>query len=248
MPGVLKPAKTAYFYGLYERYRAGESAYAIACEQGIDCGNMMAAWTRRGWTWRRDGSAAALLRYTHTTPEYRADLTAAAHAAVRGKPYSDAAAYQRALGNERTCSKQSPAERNLIGMLDAPVVAQKAIGPYNADIAVHGIAVEVLGGEWHGGSRTTWQQRTRYILNAGWAVVGVRVNYPREPLTINAAEYIIAFAEMLRGYPSARRQYRVIRGTGEMVIAGCLDDDNFPLKPPRRGTEVVRCQHDLIPG
>ena len=62
----------------------------------------------------------------------------------------------------------SPAEIMLAGMLrDAglDVIHQKAIGPYNVDLAAGSVAVEVFGGGWH--RRQAEGERLRYILDAG---------------------------------------------------------------------------------
>jgi hypothetical protein len=96
-------------------------------------------------------------------------------------------------------------------------VLQKAVGPYNIDIAAKPIAVEIFGGHWHGSGRHVARapKRFRYLLDQGWPFVIVWADARHAPLTPDAAQYIVTFAEFVRSHPTARREYRVIWGTGE---------------------------------
>ena len=98
------------------------------------------------------------------------------------------------------------------------VTPQRAIGPYNLDIAVNAplIAVEIYGGKWHstGTHRIRHFERCKYLLDLGWNVVIVWVDGLRYPLDIGADNYIVAFVEQLRRAPTVRGQYRVILGNG----------------------------------
>ena len=79
----------------------------------------------------------------------------------------------------------SDSERVLDEMLQAfghHPVPQKAIGPYNVDLAVGSVAVEVLGGEWHG-YKPRHRERTEQILDAGWSMVFVW-DTPTYPLAV----------------------------------------------------------------
>ena len=73
------------------------------------------------------------------------------------------------------------------------VIYQKAIGPYNADLAIGTVAVEVLGGQWH--RIKHHGKRLRYILDAGWDVIYIWVDAKHFPLGPGAAEYVIAHCE-----------------------------------------------------
>lgn len=201
---------------------------------------------KRGWATRSVAEASAL-RYADTTPEYRRAITAAAHDAARGSSHSFEYRCRIALGKERTLANQSETERLLLDMLPVGAKPGKAIGPYNVDIAVGTVAVEVYGGTWHSGGRAAarFPQRVRYILDQGWSVVLIWVEQARYPLAVAAAEYVIALGEFTRRHPTAPTQYRVIRGTGEEIVRGCAKDDHFPLKPARERRLHLRCPHDL---
>lgn len=236
----------AKFKALHERYIAGESGVALASEAGIDFANLYTAWHRRGWP-VRDGQEAAALRYADTSPEYRQALTVAAHDAVRGRGQSFEHRCRIALGRERTLAHQSETEELLLNMLPVDAIPGKAVGPYNVDIAIGTVAVEIYGGTWHAQGRAAarFPQRTRYLFDHGWSVVIIWVEQARYPLTVAAAEYVIALGEFTRSNPTATAQYRVIRGNGQVIVRGCANDDHFPLKPSRERRLHLRCPHDL---
>lgn len=202
-------------------------------------------WLKKyGLTRARDD--AARVRMTRMTADERRQITSGAHAAILGSHPTFEQSCTRALAREHNVTHQSQSERDLLAMLPPGAIPQKAIGPYSADIAIGGVAVEVLGGNWLGGSRMVWPERTRYILDAGWSLIGIRVKRDSEPLTVRAAEHVIALVQETSSNPSSRCQYRVVRGTGELVIVGCADDNDFPIKPPRKGLPEIRCEHNLI--
>jgi hypothetical protein len=205
----------------------------------------------------RTGSEAMRLRMARSTPEQRLAITEAAHAAVRGRKQTAADMALKAIGRQRTQSHISPLDRHFRDLLaqrgsDIEEAALGvAVGPYNVDVAIGlSVAVELWGGAWHrtGRAAARHQQRTRHLLDAGWHVVIVECVSEQFPLTPAAAEYAVAFAERVRSNPPMRRQYRVIRGTGQEVIRGCAECDDFPFVAPDRGTSHVWCPHQLVAG
>lgn len=109
---------------------------------------------------------------------------------------------------------------------------QRAVGPYNVDLGAYPVAVEVWGGAFHFSRDHT--ERFRYLANQGWHLIIVYADIKRSPITIGAADYIIAFLEQSRLDPTVRRKYRVIWGNGEVFSAGSLDDDNVARIVPRK--------------
>jgi very-short-patch-repair endonuclease len=140
---------------------------------------------------------------------------------------------RRSARREETLSHASSREHQFGAYLTGAglaVTPQKAVGPYNIDFAVGAIAVEILGGGWHA-YKPEHQKRTPYILNQGWHMLFVW-DLKKAPLCVEAAEYVVAFAKNASGNPSAIREYRVIRGDGQLMTRGSADDDQFPLVPP----------------
>lgn len=111
------------------------------------------------------------------------------------------------------------------------VIQQKAVGPYNVDIATFPVAVEVLGGSWHA-NKPTHPTRSKYIFDAGWHLVFVWVHAKRNPLTPAVADYIVAMLQEVSSDPTAIREYRVIRGDGKELSRGSADADNFTIVVP----------------
>lgn len=196
----------------------------------------------------RTPSDAHRLRNERLSPEVRQANSAAAHDAVRGSHRTFEDLCRRAQGVELRQSNVSPLDRQLLEWVPSGQIC-KAVGPYNVDVAVGSIAVEIFGGGWHGGGRAAerWPERVRYLLDEGWSVVVIWVDPVRYPLHIKAADYVVALDEVARGAPALGSQYRVIRGAGEEVVLGCFQDDHFPVKAPRKGRAQVRCDHLRIP-
>ena len=214
-----------------ERFRAGESEQSIALSLGVARQTVRTRLLRAGIQ-PRTSSESQYLRNSRLSAEERARNADAAHDAVRGSTRTAEDLETRALGIERRGAdwrNASPAEVMFAGMLrDAglAVVNQKAVGPYNVDIATGTVAVEILGGSWHRVKKHG--ERLRYILDAGWDVIYIWVDARRFPLAAGAAEYVIAHCQFRDGDPAAPRCYRVIRGGGEFVAEGSADGDDIP--------------------
>lgn len=176
-------------------------------------------------------------RMDNMTQEQKDLLTQNAHDAARGRKMT--ALEQRIIAWSCFVRKSRPISRyeiELSNMLEERgiyCVQQFPIGPYNCDLAVHSVAVEVLGGHWHwhGHHRGRAEERTRYILNAGWDLIYVPVS-SSDPLTDEVADYVADFINFRRSNPTLSREYRVVWGAGEYVIRGGLNDDNFSFDPP----------------
>lgn len=211
------------------RYLAGESEKTLAAAFGVDRNGIRRRLLRAGVT-PRGRSESMYVRMARTSPEERARLASAAHDAVRGKPQSFDFLCKLAAGKEgRTDGSVSPAELRLADMLreaGLTVIHQKAIGPYNADIATGTVAVEILGGSWHRSKKHG--RRLRYILDAGWDVIYIWVDGRRHPLTPDAAQYVVAHRKFREANPAAPRCYRIIRGGGQFVAEGSADGDDIP--------------------
>lgn len=234
---------------LVKRYSRGESEKALAKVFGVSRTIIRNRLVKAG-VQPRGRSEAMFIRMANTSPEERARLATAAHDAVRGKPKTPEFLLARAAGVEKQGARHgnvSPAELILASDLrnaTLPVVHQKAIGPYNVDIATGTVAVEVLGGGWH--RSKLHGKRLRYMLDAGWDVIYIWVDGRRSPLRPGAAQYVVAHCEFRDGNPALPRCYRVIRGGGEFVAEGSADGDDIPdVLPVSDGPDVLPAEIPL---
>lgn len=220
---------------IVRRYIDGESEQSIA--QSFDVSrNVIARRLEKAGVERRSYGGAQRLRYDQASPEDRMRLVEAAHAAKRGRPNSFDALCRAAATRERKQTHISANERIVQHWLSergVPSILQKAIGPYNADLAVGSIAVECFGGGWHatGHHSTRSPERFRYILDQGWNVVVIWIDRRYFPLTEAAADYVVSFHEQASGDPPMRGQYRVIRGDGKELPTNGRDLDELTIVP-----------------
>lgn len=242
VPGIWMPDDPD---DIARRYLAGESEKALAEALGVSRTPVRRFLLDRGLA-TRGRSDAMRARMASLSASERIDLTAAAHATVRGRKASEAELAKRALTREGRLSKNvSTAERSLMSMLRSRGISgitfQKAIGKYNADLATGSVAVEILGGSWHRSKKHG--ERLRYLLNAGWDVIFVWVDGIHYPLRPEAAEYIVAHLQFRQANPSARRCYRVIRGTGEYLAGAEFDGGQLPDVLPNSDRPEVPPEH-----
>lgn len=216
------------------RYQSGESIKSLSdfysvsrvviTKRLIECGVN-----------RRDRSAAMYQRMSQTSPEERMRLVHSAHAAIQGTKQTFSEKRKRALTVQNRLTNVSASETWLADELRAKgydAIQQFAVGTYNCDVAVHPVAVEIFGGGWHwyGRHKARAIERLHYFLDHGWHVL-IITTYGRIPLTGETTEYVASFIEETRRDPTASRQYRVIRGAGEILAAGSADDDQFSIEP-----------------
>lgn len=180
---------------------------------------------------RHTASEANSLRFERMTQEERNALVYKAQDAIRGKPAKIERLCKMAIARERIGFSISRAEIILADWLTAKglnIVPQKAVYKYNIDIGIEGIlGIEVFGGFWHA-SKPRHIERTRYLLNTGWNMLFIW-NTDRSGFNISITDYIITFLDECRSNPAAPRQYRVLRGDGNLLSRGSIDDDNISV-------------------
>lgn len=217
-------------------YYAGIGVAGIAMKMGVSRMVMVRAFGDAGIK-TRNRSEQQSARMAATSPEQRKKLAQAAHDAIRGRPAKIERLELAAKTREKTGNiEKSVYEIMLTDMLNArgiSVTPQKAFGIYNCDIAADPVAVEVAGGHWHwhGHHLARTQKRFNYIMNSGWHVLMIAVN-ASSPMTESVADYVASYIQAARSNPTAPREYRVIWRAGEFSTSGCLNDDNFSIKPP----------------
>ena len=218
-------------------YQSGASENALAKQYGVSRGTIGKRLAEAGVE-RRDTSRAAVTRLASMTPEQRRESVKAANKGARMRRVPEIEKYRRALTVERQGRPGSDGEVTLRKWLEergeTPAV-ERAIGQYNVDLSMLPVAVEILGGGWHG-VKARHAERTPYILDAGWHLVMVWNHEGSSALGLGAADYLVAFLDEVRRNPPATCQYRVISGQGELLAARGREDDEFPLVPPPRGS------------
>ena len=220
-----------------EDYLAGESIKKLASKLGTNRKTLTRTLRERDIP-IRDIATANRLEQAGRTREQRIAYTAAAHVAARGRTHSFDEKVKRAHTREIRQLGTSPAEQLLAIWLDQRsivTVPQKAIGPYNADLAAGTVAVEIFGGGWHGYGRhrARTAERYRYLLDQGWSVVIVWIDQRSYQLQTLAADYIATFCKLACRDPALAGQYRVIWGDGHEAPSIGSDLDKLAVKPTR---------------
>ena len=176
-----------------------------------------------------------------TTKEERQAICHAANIARRGSHSSDAELATRAKAREATKSQASSYEQEVQVVLEQHgyhVRPQMAVGPYNVDLAIPPVAVEVLGGEWHNTDERSQllKKRTLYLCNRNWFVVMIPVN-PGRDFVVDAtiADQLVSYLEAVGTDPSLRGQYRMLWGHHHPPTGGRPDVDGVSIVSPFRG-------------
>lgn len=218
------------------RYLAGTPIQTLATDNGVSADVITLRLDREGVK-RRDRHEVALLRASQTPPEVRSRNAEAAHAAVRGRRHPFEEQCQRAATREARELGVSRIERMTRRLLEErgfSTCVQKAVGPYNIDVAINEppIAVEIFGGHWHTAGRhaARFRKRTDYLIDSGWIPVFIWVTRDY-PLELGAIEYVVSLAEQMRRGEPVRRQEHMIRGDGQPSAVGECHLNNRPVIP-----------------
>lgn len=199
----------------------------------------------------RSQSESETLKWSTMTDEQRAAQTEAAHKATKGRKATFDELCKRAQTCEALGKHGSTYERDVHAMLAArgiDTVPQRAIGPYNCDLAAGSVAVEVWGGHWHwfGYHRRVAEKRFRYIMDHGWCILVLCIN-KSYPLTAAVADYLAAEIKRLHRHPPDVCQYRMIWGPGQFTTGGRADSDEFTIEPPfARRTNPATGQYETV--
>lgn len=215
-------------------YRQGVSEIGLARRYKVSR-SVIARVLRVASVERRTQSESERVKWAGMTPRQRRAQTAAAHAAVRGTHQPLEHRCRIALSIERV-GRLTIHEHRLYDLLERrklSTIPQRAIGPYNCDLGAAPVAVEIWGGHWHWGGRHMRRtpRRFRYLMNAGWSILVIHVTGDF-PITDATAEYVCAYVKSARRNPSAIREYRVVRGAGELLASGRADDDEITIVWP----------------
>ena len=222
----------------FERYKAGEGRIALAREAGVG-GDRFLRLMREAGIPIRDLRGAVAMRYTRMSKSEREGVTQAANTAKRGKRANPESLARRALTMEATLQLASRADLILavwLAQRGVEFTPQKAVGPYNVDIAVHEprVAVEVDG--FHHApelrrlsrSRSTPAERREYLFDRGWRLIEVRPPMStRENLSPLCADHIVALLEEARADEPSWGEYCVVGGDGELCPGDGTNGDDI---------------------
>lgn len=217
------------------RYLAGESEKTLAVAYGVNRATI--GTTLRHANVTRRGLRESQRLIWESMP-LRERQTIPTRVSSHAQPIQQRIAVAKAreqLASEGKRVFQSPSESVLASWLrerGMTVIQQQAIGPYNVDIGAHPIAVEIWGGSWHFHRDHT--ERNGYLFDAGWDLILVFTERRRSPLSVGAADQIVALADISRSKPASGGQYWVIWGNGEIFASGDREHDKFTRIVPRR--------------
>ncbi|KKL03543.1 hypothetical protein LCGC14_2625110 [marine sediment metagenome] len=239
---------------LVNRYLSGESINQLSKIFGISRSVAARILTENGIELRNQ-SEAEKVKWDRMTAGQRERQVDAAHKATKGKEKTFEVLCKAAIAREKKPSNIGKDEIRLKRMLETRghiVIGQKAVGPYNIDLGVVAsettVAVEVFGGWWHwyGKHAAIIDKRFRYLLNRGWYIIVVN-STDRHPITENTADYISDLINSISRNPPTFCKYWVIRGAGELIAGGSVNDDQISIKPTFTSGRNSKGQYCAVP-
>lgn len=234
------------------RYIEGESENALAKAYCVQRSTIRLILTYAGVHVRSQSEAEAI-KWSRMDPSARARQVKNAHQAMKGRSLSWAEKCAQSRGKQFKCPNQSPDEVLMAEWLKGfgvAVIPQQSIGAYNADIGAFPVAVEIFGGNFHayGSHASRFTERSHYFADQGWSLVVVWTYKPYRVLCPDAAEYIVAFRDLVQRDPSIVGEYRMIGGCGEFFAGGRLNCDNLPSVLTRSASLNGRAKNKSVTG
>lgn len=231
-------------------YLAGETIQQIACRYNVSRKVIRKYLINSGIEIRPQGYYIRL-RWQQMTPKERELQVSAAHRAALGRTMTTMDLAKAAIGRQRKLSGISDTEKIVAKLLTdrgCAFIQQFAIGPYNCDIAIPPVAVEVFGGAWHwyGQHINRLAKRFRYIMNQGWHILVV-TDYGGVAINEATADYIISYVQSARRNPANIREYRVIRGAGQFMAGDSINDDEISIVPTFTARRNALGQYETVP-
>ena len=206
-------------------YITGESVYSIANRKGLDRGTINRLLLKNGCS-IRGLSESQLLRFKHATYEEKAKITQKANEARRASPAKESELINHALAAERGLFKVGEFEKEMFDFLKkegfSPVL-QKAWRKYNFDICVGNVAVEIHQSTCNPINKAYTRKKLIDVIDAGNNIIFVWINPRTKIFSESACQDVTSFIKRSCCDPSFIGQYRVVRGTGELYAASCLD-------------------------
>ena len=233
---------------LLMRYQSGESENQLAKEAGINRQTFRKRILDAGIA-PRTQSEAETTKWQNMTAGQRERQVKAAHKASRGRKVTIAELCLRAKMREGNINYNvAPDEivfADWLRNIKINTICNFAVGPYNCDLGAGSVIVEIWGGSWHPKPEDT--KRTKYILDAGYSILFIDLDRRRFPISRIVTEYVIALLQEASRNPTARCQYWMVRGNGELIFKRFNDDDISLIPPFTSGRDLTNGQYKRIP-
>lgn len=165
-------------------------------------------------------------RWASASPEQRRQMIEPAHAASRGRTIPLEQKIRTARTREAKARPESEYEVQLAEWLterDISFRQQAAVGPYNLDLAVGNVGIEVTTG-W--ARKKGWNPKVRNLIDWGWHLYFVWHD-TRVPLRSVIADDLVAWVQFLETSPPEGSQYRVVWRSDKILAGGRADADEI---------------------
>lgn len=218
---------------MVNRYLAGDTPDVIADQIGFGRAIVYRELKARGVL--RNVSEAHRFRLGNLSAEERMRITAAAHAANRGRKQTPENLARSAATRQRRLTFTSPNEialKEALRSVGYDISPQCAVGRYNLDIALEsrGIAMEVESSDWACFLAMPRRQRHEHLLGAGWCLLYI-LDANRGLVFPDVLQKVVTFLEVTGRDKAFRGHYGVIWRDGKRHAGSSRNPDNFPRVP-----------------
>lgn len=205
---------------IVSRYASGESEKAIAESLGVSRSVVRRRLLDAGVN-PRGGSESMRIRMANMTSDERKLITTHARSACT-------------QSRQETLSVVGWGENTLRDWLvdrGCETIPQLAMGPYNIDLAVHPVAVEVWNSATNPLRLRRAHEKAKYLRERGWSLVWVWIRKDHV-FDERVADEIVAIIERTRLNPSTGCEHWVIRGSGEFAPVRKYDTNDIAIVEP----------------
>lgn len=217
-------------------YNSGTGASGVAKALGCGRGYVNMMLDKHG-IHKRNQSEQQFERMRKASPEERQALTKAAHDAVRGKERPEDEIIERAKLRYATKHVRiSEHETRLAEILESRNISfdtQIQVGRYNCDFVINGIAVEIMGGQWHlfGPHAARFDKRTRCFFDSGYDILFV---FLRSGYAVDSTmtDHIMSSVDILGKDKTGVCKYRVIWSGLDCFTGQSSDSDHLAIVVP----------------
>jgi hypothetical protein len=178
----------------------------------------------------RNQSESEKLKWSKMTTKERKKQVKSANDKIRSMPksYHVKLSIKQAITKEKSLSKVGAFEQLFIDELKSRgfnPIPQKAVYVYNVDIAIGNTAIEIHVNSGNPESIPAYRKRIVNLLKRGWNVIYVKIT--KDAFIDIATDQICSFIDFCKSNKSIGSQYRVIRGTGNLISSGSLNGDKL---------------------